>query len=54
MKQQYKNVKISEEQHKQLKEYCDRNGLKIYKLIEKWIKETCVIQKNTKKDIYGD
>lgn len=41
-----------------LKEYCDKNGLKIYKVIQKWIDENCKEKKvNTgtnKKDIYGD
>lgn len=34
-----------------LKRYCEENGLKIYKVIEKWIDNTC---KPKKKDIYGD
>ena len=41
-----------------LKEHCDKNGLKIYKLIQKWIDETCkpnkVNETSKKKDIYGD
>ena len=45
-----KNVKISEKHHDMIKLYCDKNGLKIYKLIEKWIETNC----KAKKDIYGD
>lgn len=47
-----KNVKISEKHHKILKEYCENNGLKIYKVLEKWIEQNCKTIK--KKDIYGD
>jgi hypothetical protein len=46
-----KNVKISEKHHEMLKTYCEKNGLKIYKVIEKWIDDQC---KPKKKDIYGD
>ncbi len=41
-----------------LKEYCDKKGLKIYKIVQKWIDETCKEDKSMeipkKKDIYGD
>jgi len=47
----YKNVKISEKHHKILKEYCDKNGLKIHKILEKWIDENL---KSKKRDIYGE
>lgn len=47
-----KNVKISEKHHKILKEYADRNGLKIYRVIEKWIDELEPMGK--KRDIYGE
>jgi hypothetical protein len=46
-----KNVKISEKHHEMLKSHCEKNGLKIYKVLEKFIEETC---KPKKKDIYGD
>lgn len=46
-----KNVKISDKHHEMLKAHCDKNGLKIYKVIEKWIEENC---KPKKKDLYGD
>lgn len=45
-----KNIKISEESHKLLKNYCDKKGLKLYKFLESLIKETC---KETT-DIYGE
>jgi hypothetical protein len=47
----YKNVKINERHHKVLKDHCDKNGLKIHKIIEKWIEENI---KNKKRDIYGE
>jgi hypothetical protein len=50
MENTLKNIKVSEKHHKMLKEHCDKNGLKIYKLVQKWIEETC----KEKKDIYGD
>ena len=41
-----------------LKEHCDKNGLKIYKLVQKWIEDTCKenksLETSKKKDIYGD
>jgi hypothetical protein len=45
-----KNIKISVESHKALKDYCDRNGFKIYGFLEKLIQENCKV----KKDIYGE
>ncbi len=45
-----KNIKISEDSHKILKLYCNRNGLKLYKFLEKLIESNCKI----KKDIYGE
>jgi len=45
-----KNIKISKESHKVLKTYCDKEGIKIYKFIEKMIYENCQV----KRDIYGD
>jgi len=45
-----KNIKISVESHKILKEFCDKNGFKIYGFLEKLIEEKC----KTKKDIYGE
>ena len=45
-----KNLKISEEVHEILKNYCDKRGIKIYRFLEKLIVEKC---KDTK-DIYGE
>jgi len=45
-----KNIKITPQTHKLLKEYCEKNGLKMFAFVEKIIKERCII----KKDIYGD
>ena len=47
----YKNVKISEKHHDILKKYSEKNGMKIYKVLEKWI-ETLTNVKS--KDIYGE
>lgn len=54
MGQKTKNVKISEKHHKILKGYCDRKGLKIYRVIEKWIDELDNRGKKSSKDIYGE
>jgi hypothetical protein len=51
MENTQKNIKISDKHHEMLKNYCDKNGQKIYKLVEKWIEENC---KPKKKDMYGD
>jgi hypothetical protein len=45
-----KNLKISLEVHNILKKYCDKNGIKMYRFLEKLIVEKC----KDKKDIYGD
>ena len=45
-----KNIKISIESHIMLKKHCDKNGLKIYKFLEKLIKDNC----KDVKDIYGE
>jgi hypothetical protein len=45
-----KNLKISQEVHTTLKTYCDKNGLTMYKFIEKLIIDKCSI----KKDVYGE
>lgn len=49
-KKHIKNLKIKPEIHKVLKDYCNNNGLKMFKFVEKLILEKC----QTKKDIYGD
>ena len=53
METKSKNIKISEKHHKILKSYCDQNGLKMYRVIEKWIDEFAKSKKE-KKDIYGE
>jgi len=45
-----KNLKISEESHDMLKKHCQKNGLKMFKFIEKLIEENC----KEKIDIYGE
>lgn len=45
-----KNLKISIEVHELLKKYCDKNGIKMYRFLEKLIIEKC----KEKKDIYGE
>jgi len=59
MESKSKNIKISPKHHEILKTHCDKNGLKIYRVIEKWIDE---LEKGRiddsikirKKDIYGE
>jgi hypothetical protein len=45
-----KNLKISLEVHNLLKSYCEKNGIKMYRFLERLIVEKC----KEKKDIYGD
>ena len=45
-----KNLKIDADIHNQLKLYCDKNGFKIYKFLERLIIENC----KENKDIYGE
>ncbi len=47
-KQKIKNLKISLESHKLLKEYCKNNGLKMFAFVERLIIEKC----KPKKGIY--
>jgi hypothetical protein len=47
----FKNVKISEKHHEILKQYCDKLGFKIHKILEKLIEDNL---KPKKKDIYGE
>ena len=51
MENKQKNVKIGEKHHEMLKNHCDKNGLKIYKVLEKFIEDYC---RPKKKDIYGE
>mgnify|MGYP003705369761 CR=1 FL=1 len=57
MESNMKNVKISEKHHDMLKSYCNKHGLKIYKVLEKHIEDLTRSKeenKTKKKDIYGD
>ena len=45
-----KNLKISKEVHDILKRYCEKRGIKIYRVLETLIREKCVDQK----DLYGE
>lgn len=45
-----KNLKIKPEVHSILKEYCDKNGLKMYKYLEKLIVDNC----KPVVDLYGE
>jgi hypothetical protein len=45
-----KNLKITPNTHKLLKDYCEENGLKMFSFVEKLIKEKCI----KPKDIYGE
>jgi hypothetical protein len=49
--QKMKNIKISVRHHEILKKYCNKGGLKIHKVVEKWIDEFC---KTKNKDIYDE
>jgi hypothetical protein len=45
-----KNLKITPNTHKILKDFCEENGLKMFSFVEKIIKEKCV----KPKDLYGE
>jgi hypothetical protein len=49
-----KNLKITSTTHKILKEYCEKNGLKMFAYVERLIKKNCIISDNKSKDIYGE
>lgn len=54
-----KNIKISTKHHEILKAYCDRTGMRMYRVIEKWIDELDKSKKDEnpklkKKDIYDE
>lgn len=50
--QSMKNIKISDRHHEILKKYCDQNGLKIYKVLEKLIEG--LVKSNKKDKLYDD
>jgi hypothetical protein len=45
-----KTLKISAETHNMLKVYCDKQGVKMYRLLERMIIDVC----KEKPDIYGE
>jgi hypothetical protein len=45
-----KNLKISEYHHKLLKDYCNKEGLKMFNYVERLIEENC----KPKRDLYGE
>lgn len=45
-----KNLKITPKSHKLLKDYCEKNGLKMFAYVEKLIRDKC----EPKTDIYGE
>jgi len=45
-----KNIKISKRSHELLKKYCEKEGLVLYKFLEKLIEDHC----SEPTDIYGD
>lgn len=45
-----KNIKISKRSHELLKNHCEKEGLVLYKFLEKLIEENCI----EPTDIYGD
>jgi hypothetical protein len=45
-----KNLKISIDVHDILKSYCDKNGIKMYRFLERMIIEKC----KEKSDVYGE
>ena len=47
MKITRKNVKISTKHHDILKKYAEKNGMKIYRILEKWIDQNCNIKKDS-------
>ena len=47
-----KNIKISSHHHDILKKYCEQNGLKIYKVLEKLIDG--MIKSSKKDNLYGE
>jgi len=50
-----KNLKIDSKTHSILKSYCDKNGLKMFALVEKLIRENCSSTRyNKKDDLYND
>ena len=53
MDNKLKNIKISKRHHEILKRHCDKQGLKIYKVVEKWI-DSLNVETKKNKDIYDE
>jgi hypothetical protein len=51
-----KNLKITPNTHKILKEYCEENGLKMFQYVETLIKRSCILNNQNKNNnnIYGE
>jgi len=51
-----KNIKITGKTHELLKDYCERNGLRMFAFVEKLIREKCVSDGiiKPKKDFYQE
>ncbi len=50
-----KNIKISKKHHEILKAYCEKTGLKMYRVIEKWIETLDKMpNRSKKKDLYDE
>lgn len=59
MKTRNKNIKISVKHHEILKTHCEKTGLKMYRVIEKWIDgldktKTDESLKVKKRDLYDE
>jgi hypothetical protein len=52
MERKSKNIKISEKHHTILKDHCNKSGLKMYRVVEKWIES--LETPGREKDIYGE
>jgi hypothetical protein len=48
-----KNLKITPNTHKILKEFCEENDLKMFAYVETLIKNNCKLNKQ-QKDLYGE
>ncbi len=51
-----KNIKITSKTHEMLKDYCEKNGLKMFSFVEKLIREKCTGENTVKpkKDFYQE
>jgi hypothetical protein len=51
-----KNIKITSKTHEMLKDYCEKNGLRMFAFVEKLIREKCTSDGTIKpkKDFYQE